>query len=149
MPPTMMVTAGAFLAADAVDPVDAVEALLAQPVIAVVDTTAPTMRLVRVTRRLRCTELSYRWVGTAGGTAVGGAVRGAGGDGSVEELLAAHLGWPPAQEPVLEHGDERLGHQRDEGDQHHAGEDAVHVEVVLRAADQQAEALVRAEQLPD
>ena len=39
--------------------------------------------------------------------------------------------------------------QGDDGDEDHAGEHAVHVEVVLRRADQQAQALVGAEDLAD
>src|SRR6478609_8926671 len=57
-------------------------------------------------------------------------------------------GTPPQQAP-LEDGDECLRRQGDDGDEDHAGQHPVHVEVVLRRADQQAQALVGAEDLAD
>src|SRR6266568_9341637 len=59
------------------------------------------------------------------------------------------VGRAPGQEPALQQGDEELRDQRHHRDQEGPGVDAVGVEVALGLADEQAEPVLRADQLAD
>src|SRR6478736_6214304 len=151
MPPTMIVTVGALastVAAPAPAAVVEPDALLAQAAIVVAArkaAPAAPMRLVFM-------ELSFESV-ACWCVLVRAEVLRCWGAGGMRGLLDGRTsmglrGAPPQQAP-LEDGDECLRRQGDNGDEDHAGQHPVHVEVVLRRADQQAQALVGAEDLAD
>src|SRR6476660_4793925 len=155
MPPTMMVTCGES-AAGALDdeppaaaaPLDP-EALLAQAAMLVAArraTPAAPSRLVFMNSPLSAEDDVLEVVlgvpRRRGAPLVRGWL-------SLDCRTSVGLGRTPAEQPALEDADQTLGGERDDCDQDHAGEDAVHVEVVLRGPDQQAQALVGAEDLAD
>src|SRR6478609_2181782 len=157
-----MIVTFAALAAGADAAPDGPEALLAHPVNAVVTMSAPATGA----RYLYFTEGLLRLVPGVGGKCVrfgraGAPLRAAGaGRGvsprrtgeravSLDGGASVVLGRTPAQQVVLQDGDEGFGDEGDDRDQHHPGQDTVHVEVVLRRADEQPESLVGPEQLAD
>src|SRR3954447_221396 len=139
MPPTISLTVGS--AAEPLLPlVAAVEAPL-QPA-RVSDSAAPAAATAAMLRFFMVWFLSWRR-----GIRRSGAGRNKGRRS--DRLRLGADGWPPLEEGPLEEGDEVLGAERDDRHDDHAGEDRVRVEVALRLADDQADAVLGAEHLRD
>src|SRR4051812_10785313 len=119
MPPTISVTVGRSWCLD-------VPANAKPAVTAAASTPAVSASLI-VRRSMRRPSLG--WGRTSDGPGFGGSRRA------------------PREQAMLELGDQRLGRECDDADNHHRREDTVRVEVVLRVGDDEAEPLLRSQEL--